>query len=121
MKAVRRSAEKLVLAIHWSLAMMLRTLKLVLGLTPMFVAALVVALGQRSLAQGDADLEAPGLASLPKPTSAGTTLFQNVRIFDGRNPTLSGAANVLVRGDTIERISSSPITVAGHRGEWGAC
>jgi imidazolonepropionase-like amidohydrolase len=112
MKAVRRSAEKLVLAIHWSLAMMLRTLKLVLGLTPMFVAALVVALGQRSLAQGDADLEAPGLASLPKPTSAGTTLFQNVRIFDGRNPTLSGAANVLVRGDTIERISSSPITVA---------
>jgi len=91
--------------------MMLRTLKLVLGLPPMFVAALAVSLCQRSLAQGDADLEAPGLVSPPKPTSAGTTLFQNVRIFDGKNPTLSAAANVLVRGETIERISSSPITV----------
>jgi imidazolonepropionase-like amidohydrolase len=111
MKGVRRSAEKLVLAIHWSLAMMLRTSKLVLGLTPMFVAALVVGPCPRSLAQGDADLEAPGLASPPEPTSGGTTLFQNVRIFDGKNPTLSAAANVLVRGETIERISSGPITV----------
>jgi imidazolonepropionase-like amidohydrolase len=91
--------------------MILRTAKLVLGMTPMFVAALAVGLCQRSLAQGDADLAAPGLASPPKPTGAGTTLFQNVRIFDGKNPTLSAAGNVLVRGETIERISSSPIAV----------
>lgn len=33
------------------------------------------------------------------------TLFQNVRIFDGRNTTLSAAMHVLVRGNTIERIT----------------
>jgi imidazolonepropionase-like amidohydrolase len=44
------------------------------------------------------------------------TLFQNVRIFDGKSSTLSGSSNVLVRGNKIERISTSPITVdAGTR------
>ena len=88
--------------------MMLRTSKLVLGLTPMFVAALVVGLCPRSLAQGDADFEAPGLASPPEPTSGATTLFQNVRIFDGRNPGLSAASKVLGEGQRIERISVGP-------------
>jgi imidazolonepropionase-like amidohydrolase len=37
------------------------------------------------------------------------TLFQNVRIFDGRSSTLSGPRNVLVRGNQIERISTAPI------------
>ena len=44
------------------------------------------------------------------------TLFQNVRIFDGKSSTLSTSSNVLVRGNKIERISTSPITVdAGTR------
>ena len=39
------------------------------------------------------------------------TLFQNVRIFDGKSAALSASSHVLVRGNTIERISASPITV----------
>ena len=37
------------------------------------------------------------------------TLFQNVRIFDGKSDALSAAMNVLVRGNTIEKISQDPI------------
>ncbi|MBN9601509.1 MAG: amidohydrolase family protein [Afipia felis] len=39
----------------------------------------------------------------------GTTLFQNVRIFDGTGSSLSPASNVLVKGNIIERISTAPI------------
>ena len=74
-------------------------------------AAFVVASCQVSLAQGDADLEAPGLAPFATPASPQPTLFQNVRIFDGRSASLSAPSNVLVRGNTIARISSGPITV----------
>jgi imidazolonepropionase-like amidohydrolase len=38
-------------------------------------------------------------------------LFENVRIFDGKSSTLSGSMNVLVRGNTIDRISKDPIPV----------
>jgi imidazolonepropionase-like amidohydrolase len=38
-------------------------------------------------------------------------LFENVRIFDGKSSTLSGNMNVLVRGNTIDRISKDPIPV----------
>ena len=41
-------------------------------------------------------------------------LFQNVRIFDGKSAALSAPSNVLVRGNTIERISASPIIVDTH-------
>ena len=41
--------------------------------------------------------------------ASGATLFQNVRIFDGRSGTLSASSNVLVDGNVIERISSAPI------------
>ncbi len=37
------------------------------------------------------------------------TLFQGVRIFDGTSDSLSAATNVLVRGNTIEKISREPI------------
>jgi imidazolonepropionase-like amidohydrolase len=37
------------------------------------------------------------------------TVFENVRIFDGKSPTLSPPSNVLVRGNIIERISTAPI------------
>jgi imidazolonepropionase-like amidohydrolase len=36
-------------------------------------------------------------------------VFQNVRIFDGKGGQLSGPSHVLVRGNKIERISSTPI------------
>jgi imidazolonepropionase-like amidohydrolase len=42
---------------------------------------------------------------------AAVTLFNNVRIFDGKNPSLSEPTNVLVRGNLIERISRAFIPV----------
>ena len=42
------------------------------------------------------------------------TLFENVRIFDGNSSVLSAPSNVLVRGNVIERISPTPITVEGN-------
>jgi imidazolonepropionase-like amidohydrolase len=38
-----------------------------------------------------------------------TTVLQNVRIFDGKSSQLSAPSNVLIRGNTIERISTTPI------------
>ena len=55
-----------------------------------------------------------GVSAFAQPQSAGpssTILFENVRIFDGKSSTLSGAMNVLVRGNTIDRISKDPIPV----------
>jgi imidazolonepropionase-like amidohydrolase len=43
------------------------------------------------------------------PASAGSTLFQNVRIFDGKSSSLSAPSNVLIKGNIIERISAAPI------------
>jgi imidazolonepropionase-like amidohydrolase len=42
---------------------------------------------------------------------AAVTLFNNVRVFDGTSASLSEPANVLVRGNLIERISRAPIAV----------
>src|SRR6201988_3395337 len=39
------------------------------------------------------------------------TLFNNVRIFDGKGAALSAPSHVLVRGNVIERISTAPIAV----------
>lgn len=41
---------------------------------------------------------------------ATTTIFENVRIFDGTGETLSPPSNVLVRGNVIETISTEAIT-----------
>jgi imidazolonepropionase-like amidohydrolase len=49
---------------------------------------------------------APLGAQTPAPAS---TLFQNVRIFDGTGRPLSAPSDVLVSGNKIERISSAPI------------
>ena len=49
--------------------------------------------------------EAPRAAASGGPV----TLFQNVRVFDGKNTALSGTTNVLVRGNRIERISTDPL------------
>ena len=48
-------------------------------------------------------------AQAPAPAAGIGTLFQNVRIFDGKSDTLSAPMNVLVRGNSIERISEAPI------------
>ena len=53
-----------------------------------------------------------GLAQQAPSTSSANgsvTLFQNVRIFDGKNATLSEPSHVLVRGNKIETISTQPI------------
>ena len=42
---------------------------------------------------------------------AAVTLFNNVRVFDGKGTALSGPTNVLVRGNLIERMSAAPIPV----------
>lgn len=44
----------------------------------------------------------------PAPT---LTLFENVRVFDGKGAALSASTNVLVRGNVIETISAKPIPV----------
>ena len=44
------------------------------------------------------------------------TLFENVRIFDGKTAELSPPRNVLVRGNKIEKISSDPIPTATPSG-----
>jgi imidazolonepropionase-like amidohydrolase len=92
--------------------MMIRILKLAPGMAPIILAtALVTGACRSSMAQGDADLEAPGLEPFAIPVSGGTTLFHNVRIFDGRSTALSAPSNVLVKDGTIERISARPIAV----------
>ncbi|WP_029659696.1 MULTISPECIES: amidohydrolase family protein [unclassified Afipia] len=53
--------------------------------------------------------------ALGAPTQAGAqdgapvTIFENVRIFDGKSAQLSAPSHVVVRGNQIERISTSPI------------
>ncbi|WP_395330281.1 amidohydrolase family protein [Novosphingobium sp. BL-8H] len=71
--------------------------KVAAGLASLALVAMPVGLAQNSQAQ-----QAPG-------DGAGTILIQNVRIFDGRHPTLSASSSVLIRGDVIERISTGAI------------
>ena len=66
----------------------------------LLLAALLIGACQSSLAQG-----APGSAP------ATSTLFQGVRIFDGKSAALSASSDVLISGNIIERISASPITI----------
>ena len=49
-----------------------------------------------------------GQAQQP-PATGNATLFLNVRVFDGKSSTLSPSSSVLVKGNTIERVSTSPI------------
>ena len=50
-------------------------------------------------------------AQAPDPARNTVVLFENVRVFDGVSSQLSGPSNVLVRGNLIERVSTSPIPV----------
>ena len=67
--------------------------------------ALLVVGAQPSRAHFE-DLQPPLAAPV---TVTAVTLFQNVRIFNGTAATLSAPSSVLVLGNTIERISTSPI------------
>ncbi len=52
------------------------------------------------------------IAALPlsaQESAATVTLFQNVRVFDGKSSELSTPTNLLVRGNEIEKISAEPI------------
>jgi imidazolonepropionase-like amidohydrolase len=70
-------------------------------LPPSFLlAALWIGVCQSALAQG-APVSAP----------AASTLFRNVRIFDGRSAALSTPSDVLISGKVIDRISAGPITL----------
>ena len=53
-------------------------------------------------------LAAVAWAQAPTPP-APAVVFENVRIFDGKSDRLSGASNVLVVGNVIKTISSTPI------------
>src|ERR1700740_426769 len=53
---------------------------------------------------------------VPGSTPPATTLFQNVRIFDGTSAALSAPSNVLIRGNSIARISTAPIVVERRAG-----
>lgn len=53
-------------------------------------------------------LPAASFAQQPAPPP-NLTLFENVRIFDGKSAELSAPSHVLVRGNTIARISTHPI------------
>src|SRR5262245_57627082 len=61
------------------------------------------------LCEAEQAQEAPGAGSSTTFTSGAVTLFQNVRIFDGKSDALSAPSNVLVRGNVIEKISTTPI------------
>ena len=50
-----------------------------------------------------------GVAAADDRARDAVTLFQNVRVFDGKSDALSPPTNVLVRGNRIERISTSPV------------
>jgi imidazolonepropionase-like amidohydrolase len=51
----------------------------------------------------------PDLRAQDAPQASATTLFENVRIFDGIGSSLSAPSNVLVKGSIIERISADAI------------
>ncbi len=45
--------------------------------------------------------------------ASGTTLFENVMVFDGRSDALTGPTNVLVEGNVITKVSTDPIEADG--------
>src|SRR5687767_4968384 len=52
----------------------------------------------------------PLAARAQDPSASGSvTLFENVRVFDGKSATLSAPSHILVRGNKIETISARPL------------
>ena len=61
------------------------------------------------LATGAAAIAAIWAASADAQERNSVILIENVRIFDGTHPSLSAPSSVLIRGNSIEKISTSPI------------
>ena len=59
----------------------------------------------------ESDCHPPSARKTAPQASGAVTLFENVRIFDGKSATLSAPSNVLVRGNKIETVSTQPIPV----------
>ncbi len=57
-------------------------------------------------------LSCVAMPAMAEEAPSSKVLFENVRIFDGKSGTLSGSMNVLVAGNTIEKISKDPIPAA---------
>jgi hypothetical protein len=74
---------------------------------PLLSAALLLGACQQGLAQYEALELGPEEPAAPALPAGGVTLFQNVRIFDGKNAALSAPSSVLVRGNIIELISAT--------------
>ncbi len=75
---------------------------------------LVLMVGLEAIARAQEPSASPATgagASLLRDIAVPVTLFEKVRIFDGKGGSLSEPSNVLVRGPTIERISVTPIDV----------
>ena len=75
-------------------------------------ARVAIALGVRVAIQaqiGDLGIHPPASRLNQPPAAENATLFLNVRVFDGRNTTLSPTSSVLVKENTIERVSTTPI------------
>jgi imidazolonepropionase-like amidohydrolase len=86
-------------AVVWNLPRML--------CPPLLWAALLFGPCQPGLTQYEA-LELGPEEAAPILPAGGVTVFQNVRIFDGKNAALSAPSSVLVRGNIIEQISATP-------------
>jgi imidazolonepropionase-like amidohydrolase len=77
-----------------------------------FAACVAIALGVCIAVRaqsGGLGIHPPASRLNQPPAAENATLFLNVRVFDGKNPTLSPPSSVLVKGNTIERVSISPI------------
>ena len=79
------------------------------GRRGLLAAAMLLACAAALPSQRDAaaQVQAPASAA----ASGAVTLFENVRIFDGKSAALSAPSHVLVRGNVIDRISAQPIAV----------
>ena len=91
----------------------LQKLKPALG-PSLLSAVLLIGPCQASLGQGDADLEAPGLAPFPTTLATGATLFQNVRIFDGKSAALSPPALFEFSAGRTDRSAASRSLTEQH-------
>src|ERR1700680_2307792 len=83
---------------------------------PLLSAALLLGPCQPGLAQYEALELGPEEPAAPALPAGGVTLFQNVRIFDGKNAALSAPSSVLVRGNIIGQISANPAATEAGAG-----
>src|SRR5271163_4713167 len=83
---------------------------------PLLAAALLVGPCQPGLAQYEALELGPEEPTGPALPANGVTLFQNVRIFDGKSAALSAPSSVLVKDNIIEKVSADPAATEAGAG-----